>query len=179
MKRWKLLAVLLASLMFFCACGRKDSGAQTASPEQAPQQENLPEEPANTAPQTLTWDSLDWGEPLELTYAEQFAVDYADGYARIVIDNITHLLVPEGGVVPEGVPEDVVIMQQPLQNIYLQATAAMDSFVELGALDAITLSGTKADGWYIPAAREAMEAGRTVYAGKYSAPDYELIVEKL
>ena len=60
----------------------------------------------------------------------------------------------------------------------MQATAAMDCFRRLDALDAVTLSGTQAEGWYIPEAREAMETGRMVYAGKYSAPDYELIKSK-
>ena len=51
----------------------------------------------------------------------------------------------------------------------------MDCFRQLDAMDAITLSGTQAEGWYIPEARQAMEEGRILYAGKYSAPDYELL----
>jgi iron complex transport system substrate-binding protein len=38
------------------------------------------------------------------------------------------------------------------------------------------MSGTKAEGWYIENAKKAMENGSIVYAGKYSAPDYELIM---
>ena len=45
-------------------------------------------------------------------------------------------------------------------------------------MDAVTLSGTDAPGWYIPEAKAAMESGNMVYAGKYSAPDYELIQSK-
>lgn len=37
-------------------------------------------------------------------------------------------------------------------------------------------SGTDASGWYIQEAKQAMEEGRMTYAGKYSAPDYELIL---
>ena len=54
----------------------------------------------------------------------------------------------------------------------------MDMFRSMDALDTITLSGTDTEKWYIPEAREAMESGKIEYAGKYSAPDYEKILEK-
>ena len=54
----------------------------------------------------------------------------------------------------------------------------MDCFPQRDAIDAITLSGTQAEGWYIAEARQAMEDGKIAYAGKYSAPDYELIKSK-
>ena len=65
------------------------------------------------------------------------------------------------------------MLHQPLDSIYLVATSAMDLFRQLDAIDAITLAGLDAGGWYIPEAREAIEAGRMVFAGKYGAPDYE------
>ena len=52
----------------------------------------------------------------------------------------------------------------------------MDLFLHLDALDSIALSGTRAEGWYLPEAQQAMEEGRVAYAGKYSAPDYEQIL---
>ncbi|MCD7765785.1 MAG: ABC transporter substrate-binding protein [Lachnospiraceae bacterium] len=78
----------------------------------------------------------------------------------------------------ENLPDDVVVLQRPIENIYLVATSAMDFFVSLDALDSIRLSGTNADGWYIEEAQEAMEAGNILYAGKYNAPDYELILSE-
>ena len=39
-------------------------------------------------------------------------------------------------------------------------------------------SGTDADGWYIEEAKKALEDGSISFAGKYSAPDYELILSK-
>ena len=171
MKRWKIFLPLLLLLLSLCACGGK-------SPEQP--DEPAPPEPSDQAEaQPLSWDSLSWDEHLELAYAQSFAVDYAQyGFARITIDNIVHLLVPEDLEAPADTPENVVILRQPLDNIYLQATAAMDCFRKLDAIDAITMSGTQAEGWYIPEARQAMEDGKMVYAGKYSAPDYELIASK-
>ena len=40
------------------------------------------------------------------------------------------------------------------------------------------MAGEEADGWYIPEAKEAMEQGRMEYAGKYRAPDYELLLSR-
>ncbi len=152
------------------------------------------------------WCGLTWESSLELLHAEQFTVDYYEGgYTRIVIaDEDVYLLVPETADTSddgasaeaesetdiaaaagmdtetflENLPEDVVVLQQPIENIYLVATSAMDFFVSLDALDSIRLSGTNADGWYIEEAQEAMEAGDILYAGKYSAPDYELILSE-
>ena len=65
-----------------------------------------------------------------------------------------------------------------LGQIYLVATATMDMFRMLGALPDIRFSGTDASGWYIPEAKEAMENGSILYAGKYSEPDYERIISE-
>ena len=76
----------------------------------------------------------------------------------------------------DDLPEDVVLLRQPLDHIYLVSTSVMDLFVHLDALDSVALSGTKADGWYVEEAKQAMQEGRIAYAGKYSAPDYERIL---
>ena len=83
-----------------------------------------------------------------------------------------------GGAAAEvdDLPEDVVLLRQPLDHIYLVSTSVMDLFVHLDALDSIALSGTKAEGWYVEEAKQAMQEGRIAYAGKYSAPDYERIL---
>ena len=70
----------------------------------------------------------------------------------------------------------VTVLQQPVQNIYLVSTSAMDLFLHLDALDSIALSGTRAEGWYLDEAKQAMQSGHIAYAGKYSAPDYERIL---
>ena len=115
---------------------------------------------------------------MPLSYAENFSVDYyADGYALITIsDGSRFLVVPEDGDTPEGIDEDITVLQQPINNIYLVATSAMCLFDALDALDGIRLSGTQADYWYIENAKEAMQSGDILYAGKYNAPDYELIM---
>ena len=87
----------------------------------------------------------------------------------------TYLVAPPKAAVPSGLDEGITVLRQPLDRIYLAATSAMDLFRELDSLAAIRLSGTKAQDWYVEEARAAMEAGEILYAGKYSAPDYERI----
>ena len=70
----------------------------------------------------------------------------------------------------------MIILQQPLDNVYLVATAAMCLVDAIGVLPSLRFTGTKAEGWHVPAAKAAMEAGDLLYAGKYSAPDYELLL---
>ncbi len=115
---------------------------------------------------------------MELKYAENFNVDYYNGgYALITIsDGSRYLVVPKASEIPKGLDSDITVLRQPIDNIYLVATSAMCLFDSLDSLDSIKLSGTKSEGWYIENARTAMESGHIIYAGKYSAPDYELIV---
>ncbi len=169
MKHRKFFFALLLALLL-CACGQQDPG------QQDPEYRDLPLEPYT--PPAISWNDVQWDEHLELEYAQMFSVDYSGNFKRITIDQNVYVLVPEGGLPFLDMPEDVTVLRQPLQNIYLQATAAMDCFRQLDAIDAVTLSGTQAEGWYIEEAREAMEEGKMVFAGKYSAPDYELILSK-
>ncbi len=115
---------------------------------------------------------------MELSYATQFQVDYyAGGYKLLTLaDGARYLVVPKGGAAPIGIDADMTVLQQPIENIYLVATSAMCLFDALDALPAIQLSGTKADGWYNENVRTAMNAGSIQYAGRYSEPDYELIL---
>ena len=79
---------------------------------------------------------------------------------------------------PRGLDEDVSILQEPLQNIYLVASGVMDMFASVDAVDQIRFSGQKQENWYIQTAKDAMAAGDMIYAGKYSKPDYELLVSE-
>lgn len=126
----------------------------------------------------LDWNNMQPERSMELSYAKQFSVDYyAGGYDLIQVqDDSTYLVVPEGAAVPEGLPASITVLQKPLDHVYLAATSAMDLIAALGRVERITLSGTKESGWYVDAARQAMEDGTLSYAGKYSAPDYEQIL---
>jgi len=123
------------------------------------------------------WSSLKVESTLPLQYAKQFTVtNYSDGYKLIdITDSGKYLVVPAGRGTPTGLASGVVVLQQPLDRIYLAATSAMDLFRALDGVGNVRLSGEQADGWYIDAAKQAMQNGSMVYAGKYSTPDYELI----
>lgn len=115
-----------------------------------------------------------------LSFAHEFSIEEYEGGLKLISINEggRFLVVPEGASAPKGIAKDIVVLQQPVKNIYLAATAVMCLFDGLDRLDAIRLSGTKAEGWYVENARLAMERGDILYAGKYSQPDYELILSE-
>ncbi len=123
---------------------------------------------------------MEYESRMDLEYAQEFAVDkYSGGYALISIsDGSRFLVVPKDQETPENLDEDIIVLKQPVDHIYMVASAVMDMFRAIDAMDAIRLSGTDTDGWYIEEAKAAMEAGRILYAGKYSMPDYELILSE-
>ena len=158
-------------------------GGKTAAPAA---EDDMPDRaevaPAEATPaldaRDRTLSGLTWQSEMPLKYAREFAVDYYEGGYRLlsVGDGNRYLVIPEGGGVPEGLDGDIRLIHQPVGNVYLAATAAMALFDALDALDVIRLSGTRAEGWYIDHAAEAMRRGDIVYAGKYSEPDYELLL---
>lgn len=155
----KILAILLIALLL-TGCG----AAPVPGGETTPEGREIP--------------GLTWERRLEPEYATQFLIDYyAGGYALIeVTDSGKYLVVPENMPVPEDLGEDILVLQQPLDKIYLQATSAMALFDRIDGLDAIRLVGTRQDGWYVENAVKAMERGDILFSGSYSEPDYELMV---
>ena len=162
-KRLILLSLCLTLLL--AACGGPENVATTQ-----PQ--------AETASQSVRYEELLFENVMPLSYATGFSVSYSEeGYKLLTIgEDQTYLVVGENMPVPEEVPDTVTVLQQPLDQIYLVSTGAMDHFIELNALDSIILSSQKADAWYLPEAKQAMEEGKIAYAGKYSAPDYETVL---
>lgn len=132
----------------------------------------------NKAPTTETWTNMQPTGHMDLQYATQFQVDYyAQGYALITIqDTNKFLLIPEQEAVPEGLDPDITVLQQPLNNLYVAASSAMDLFDGLGALDQVRMTSTKRSDWSLPAVQEAMKSGDLLYVGKYNTPDYEQIL---
>ena len=153
---WCLSAALLLGGLSGCGTARQ-STAQTQA--------------------AVSWSDMQPTDSVDLEYAECFSVDHYDGgYSLITVkDDARYLVVPENASVPDGLDADITVLQQPLDSIYLVSSSVMDQFVALDALDSISLSGTRQDGWYIDEAKQAMADGKITYAGKYSAPDYETI----
>ena len=122
---------------------------------------------------------LTFDHSMELEYAKCFAVHYyKNGYKVLsVIDGSSYLLVPEGGLVPEKLSEGMSVIKKPVDNVYLAATSAMSLFSVLDRLSVVKFTGTDISGWDIEAPVEALKKGDMIYAGRYSAPDYEMLIE--
>lgn len=143
--------------------------------------------PAKTAAAPLTYD-----HSMELSYAENFAVDYYEGGYKLLTTRLNGdriLIVPKHQQAPkdaealvspsaEGEPGKLIVLQEPVKNLYLVASSVMDMFAQLDSMDAISMCGLKEEDWYIPAAKQAMKEGTLLYAGKYSQPDYELLLSQ-
>lgn len=160
MKSKSFIAIFLILIMLvtmFTSCGSGDNNAQGQIPEIG---------------------NLKYESTLELRYADQFEVyNYEGGYSFIRIkDGADYLVVPEDGEVPEGIDEDIIVLQKPLDTVYMAATSAMALVSSIDGLGSIKFSCLEADGWYVQAAADAMNNGSIAYAGKYSAPDYEMLV---
>ena len=154
-RRFLIWAALLALLVpFFSGCAKEE--------------------------QTTALDQIHVTSHMDLDFATQFSVDYYEGGYKLITlaDESRFLIVPEGASLPDGLDESITPLYQPIDRIYLAATSAMCLFDALDRLDAIRLSGTKEDGWYIENARAAMREGNILYAGKYSEPDYELLLSE-
>lgn len=155
MKRIFALLILISMLAALFGCGKKPSSEGLGN----------------------GWEPV---SETELSFAHEFSIAEYEGGLKLISINEggRFLIVPEGGTAPKGIAPDIAVLYQPVKNVYLAATAVMCLFDGLDRLDAIRLSGTRADGWYIENARAAMEAGSILYAGKYSQPDYELILKE-
>lgn len=120
---------------------------------------------------------------MPLSYAEGFDIMEYDEYRLIRIYGVgDYLLVPEGSEIPEVTDANlkevnITILQQPLDHTYLVSTSVMDLVRQIGALDMVKMSGTKASDWSVTGVAELMEEGKILYAGKYRTPDYELLLE--
>ncbi len=123
---------------------------------------------------------LTYESEMQIERATEFSVyHYEGGYDLIDIhEGEKFLLVPEGGKAPEEVPEGIIVLQKPVDKIYLAATATMAMFCSCDALDHIRMSSIKENDWSFDEPREAMKKGDIIYAGKYSAPDYETLFDE-
>ena len=159
----KIGALLLCAA--FCVLSTACGGAKTAETDR-------PEGPA--------WSSLSEIGRTPVRCATEFSItQLTDGYELITVPATGKLLlVPEGMGKPVGLPDDVIVLYRPVDRIYLAATSAMDFFRALDGVASVRFSGTKADGWAIDEAKDAMERGDMLFAGKYNAPDYELLLKE-
>ena len=178
-KLCRITALLLAAVLSLGGCGQPGAGKKrTDSTQQTEETKNKKEDQSKSDKKGPEIDGLTYESTMDLTYATEFDVyDYKDGYKLLdVHEDRQYLVVPEGKEAPEGLSEDIVVLQQPLDHIYMAATAIMSLLDAVDAIDQVKFSGLNASGWYVEDAKKAMESGDMIYAGKYSEPDYETLV---
>lgn len=119
----------------------------------------------------------------ELKYAREFTLTrYKGGYSLFTIPGTMgerqYLVVPEGKKVPEALPENTVVLQQPIERICF-ASGGMASLAEaIGAVNSIRTVAIDIDGWTIESVIAGLENGKIKYSGKFREPDFEMLLNE-
>ncbi len=164
----------LVLIFFVCACSRQEISEQENS--------------------GIDFSAIEFSERADVSYAREFSIHKVSGikgsdstknqdispddagYSLVKISGEKPvIIIEENAPVPKNIPADYAVLQKPLDKAYLVSTSVMDFLVKLDVLDKVKFSGSKKESWYLPEAVRAMEEGSLVYAGKYSAPDYEIL----
>ena len=177
----KIIALLLMLAMVMCfsltACGSNGESADPGNDQQEEADDQSGQSEVSEAPEIkgLTFES-----ELEKDYATEFSVyRYEGGYKYFhIVDGDDFFLVPEGGEVPEGLDESVTVLQAPVSNIYLAATAQMALFISMDGTDSVRMTSLRQDGWTYDEPKKLLDDGKMIYAGKYSEPDYEMLIDE-
>ena len=175
----RILIFTLAALLLLSGCAApaaQPTAAPTEAPTAAPA--SAPTAAPAAAPTEAPPEGVHKTGSMALEYASQFAVDYySDGSALLTIGDDRFLILPEGVEEPSFETEAVVI-RRPLDKIYMAASSALDLFLCLDSLDKVRFTSTTRNNWALPEVVQAIDDGTLLYAGKYSAPDFELLLEE-
>lgn len=198
-KSWRLAAVLLIIICasLFASCGNggtngghnKNAATETAPPTLLGQEPTSVEVPKYaTGFRIYSYESGDYiirvfgGDDSDADTDYLLFSGGADDAANTT-DATVSRDAADGATTPENAvtttAKTVIPITAPAEKIYLAATAAMSLCDACGALDngAIRFSSTQESGWYVENAAAKMAAGEIVFAGKYSEPDYELLLD--
>ena len=159
-----ILCMLVAGLP---GCTQYGSPSSDLINDQAENIESRTEEVSEDV--VIDFSDLKYESTLETEYACEFSIDYyEDGIVLLTVneDGSKYLVVPEDKEINVD-EKDITIIKRPIENIYLVSSSSMDMFVGIDELDSIKFSGKEADDWYIVEAKDAMNDGKIVYAGKY------------
>ena len=114
---------------------------------------------------------------LALKWATGFTVDlYEGGHALACIADGTRYLFCAPQVTDSelaSVPDDIVVLERPLDNIYLASSSTLCLFDALDAIDTVSFVSVTEQNCTVDAFTQAIAQGAVAYGGKYSAPDYE------
>ena len=122
---------------------------------------------ADTARKPETADSKEAAEDKDASASEKL-------YTGNVIK---YLIVPEGAVIPAGLDKDVILIQKPVESVYVASEGALNILDELGLTDKITSLGLEKDEVTSDSLTAALEDGSVSFAGKYDDTDYKELVK--
>ncbi len=193
LKKSVILLIIFCMVMCFSMTGCGSEGSEEPATEDQQTEQTEPADSADNAEEQQAEDSqetpvteapeiagLTFESELERDYATQYNVyRYEGGYKYFhIVDGDDFFLVPEGGTVPEGLSEDVTVLQAPVKNIYLAATAQMALFLSMDGADSVRMTSLKQSGWTYEEPKKLMDEGKILFAGKYSEPDYEMLLDE-
>lgn len=143
----------------------------------SPKKDIKPEEDIKTVSQVSKLDErlgLVHKDSLKLDYAQHFKVDYYEGGYKLIRDSSDReiLLVPEGKDIPR-LPEEITILEGPIEGVGIYSTVDGAWFRALGEVDKIKTVTFEEEKWMIDEVAEGMKNGNITYVGKSSALDYE------
>ncbi len=190
-QNWLALALALTMLLsLLAACGgnsqnggaddQQTNGQQTEEQQAgdndsqtADQTDDTQQPPENETPQpALVSQGF-----MPLDYAENFSIELYENGCRMIrggANDVQLLVVPEGVEVPEEeIGDDVSVLQQPIDRVYMASTGMVSVVDAIGGLDHVKLVATDVDGWYVDGVVEKMNAGEIAFSGNYKEPDYE------
>ncbi|MCQ2240048.1 ABC transporter substrate-binding protein [Treponema sp.] len=128
---------------------------------------------------SVDFKSLTFNNKIDFSYAEKISIEKTEGYSLVKIQGEKPALVIEDNYpAPKNIPSEYTICRKPLDKTYLVSTSAMDFFIKLDILPSVKFSCIKKENWFLQEAVDAMEKKELVHAGKYSAPDYELLLKE-
>lgn len=174
-------AVVVLALVMFTGCSQeneKKNESPNTNVETGVEKEVLVEVGQYIKTIAPDMGDLVYEKSLDLKYAEAFDVDYfRDDYLLLTtVDKYKYLVVPEGKSVPQGLSEDTVVIQRPLEGVYVGNSPTMSLVNAMDGLDKVTFTATVADKWYIEDISNAVTEGDLTFAGKYKEPDYEMLM---
>ena len=115
---------------------------------------------------------------IEREYAANFSiVEYDSKYYLLKINDVDYyLLLDEGVSKPDDLPGGIDVILLPVNNIYVVSTSAVDYFSSLDSVKNIKYLSMNKNDITDENIVDAIDKGEILYAGKYSAPDYEMLL---
>lgn len=117
-------------------------------------------------------------DKLELRYAEKFEVLYYDSkYCMIIINGTDYYMLNGSGYsIPTDIKDKVRVLDVPLNNIDLVSHSTVDFFDCLDALECVSFTSINTKNSQNEKITKLLNEDKIKYAGKYSAPDFEMLI---